>query len=198
MDLIKKRIEVLEFFESGKGGCLYVPPTVESAYLQFRKILELIAMGSLIVNNEVYSQAHQNFEKHWNARRIVESLEQLNPDFYPQPLDEKYQGKDLVDKKDGFLTKDNFIELYRICGALLHTDNPYGTATDYEYHRGRIRDWIALITGLLSNHKIKLLDDPNLYVIHMKEKRDNQVHGYTFVPMDITPKSGTESGRNRD
>jgi hypothetical protein len=183
MELIKKRIEVVLFFEQRRGGSLYVASTIESVYLQFRKILELIAMASLIANKEIYSQEYANFARHWNARRMLDSLERLNPDFYPKPLIEKVKGSELVDKKDGFLTREDFVTLYNACGAIMHTNNPYGDQTDYGDYFSKIAEWRALIFGLLNNHKIHLLNDPNMYVIHMQEDRDNKVHGYTFAPV---------------
>lgn len=184
MDLIKKRIEVIESFENGNCRYAHLQPMVEAAYLQFRKILELIAMGSLVANKEIYSKEHKKFSSHWNARRILNSLEKLNPDFFPMPLNEKYQGKDLIEKKSGFLTKVDFIQLYDICGAILHTDNPFGKQCDYEFHHSKIGGWVTLITELLCDHRIQLFGDPNWYVIHMSEKRDNKVHGYTFALLE--------------
>ena len=55
MDLIKKWIEVIQFLELNQENCLYPAATIETVYPQFRKILELITMGSLIVNKEIYS-----------------------------------------------------------------------------------------------------------------------------------------------
>lgn len=182
MELIKKRIEVILYFEKRQGGSLYVASTIESVYLQFRKILELIAMGSLIANKEIYSQQNANFAQHWNARKILDSLEKLNPQFYPKPIIEKDGGSNLVDKKEGFLTRDDFVTLYNACGEIMHTNNPYGNQTDYDEYLSSITKWRELIMGLLNNHKIRLLNDSNMYVIHMQEARDNRVHGYTFAP----------------
>jgi len=181
MEIIKKRIEVVLFFEQRQGSALYVPSTIESVYLQFRKILELIAMASLVANKEVYSREFANFATHWNARKIFESVERLNPDFYPNPIVE--DGGKLVDKTDGYLTKEDFITLYRACGAIMHTENPYGTKIDYDDYLFKMVGWREAIIGLLNNHKIRLLHDPNIYVIHMQEARDDKVHGYTFAPV---------------
>lgn len=66
---IKRRMEVIDFFLHRGGHALYHPTTTESVCLQFRKILELIAFGSLIANKEHYSAVHKKFESHWNAER---------------------------------------------------------------------------------------------------------------------------------
>ena len=68
MELIKKRIEVIQFLELNQANCLYPAATIETVYLQFRKILELIAlelivMGSLIVNKEIYSVERKKISK---------------------------------------------------------------------------------------------------------------------------------------
>jgi hypothetical protein len=182
MELVKKRIEVVLYYERRHGRALYTASTIESVYLQFRKILELIAMASLVANKEVYSQEHANFTRHWNARRMLEALERLNPGYYPKPVIEKNGGEELVVKENGFLTQDDFVTLYNKCGAIMHTDNPYGEKTNYDNYLPQITRWRGLIMGLLDNHKIHLLDDPNIYLIHMQEERDNKVHGYTFAP----------------
>ena len=191
MELVKKCIEVVLYYERRQGGALYVAYTIESVYLQFRKILELIAMASLIANKDVYSQQYANFARHWNARKMLKALEHLNPEFYPKPLTEENGGAELVDKEDGFLTRDDFVKLYKACRAILHTDNPYGEQTDYDDCLSQISRWRELITGLLNNHKIHPLNDPNIYVIHMQDARDNKVHGYTFGPMSPSEEQST-------
>ena len=45
MEEIKLRTNVIFFMESREGHALYLATTVESIYLQFRKILELIFHG---------------------------------------------------------------------------------------------------------------------------------------------------------
>ncbi|MDR3775041.1 MAG: hypothetical protein P4L26_16930 [Terracidiphilus sp.] len=47
MKEIKLRTEVIMLFLSGKREALYIPTTVETIGLQFRKTFELIAFASL-------------------------------------------------------------------------------------------------------------------------------------------------------
>jgi hypothetical protein len=58
----------------------------ELVYLQLRKVLEEIAFSSLAANKAEYSTLHANFAKHWKAEKILQVLEGVNADFYPQPL----------------------------------------------------------------------------------------------------------------
>jgi hypothetical protein len=86
MEEIKLRMNVVEFFISGKGHALYEPPTIESTTLQLRKILELIAFGSLVANKDSYSAVYAKVSKTWNAGDLLRELEDVNPEFYPAPV----------------------------------------------------------------------------------------------------------------
>jgi hypothetical protein len=43
--------------------------------------------------------------------------------------------------------------------------------------------WRTQILNLLNNHELHLLNRPGMYVIHMKEVRDDEVHAYKFQPL---------------
>jgi hypothetical protein len=58
----------------------------ELIFLQFRKVLELIAFASLTANRVKYSAAHARFAEHWRAKDMLKELAKVNPDFYPMPL----------------------------------------------------------------------------------------------------------------
>lgn len=99
---------------------------LESMFLQLRKVLELIAFGSLTANQAKYAAAHAQFEKHWKAAKILKDLETVNPDFYPRPakltkVPVKGEAANYALLTDGFLTKDEFVFLYDISSAVIHT-----------------------------------------------------------------------------
>lgn len=187
---IKNRISSVDFFLSGKGHALFATTTIESIALQLRKILELIAFGSLVANKEAYSAAYEKFASHWNARLMLRDLERVNPDFYPQPVVEVPSPDhrvvhELRDRQPDYLTKDEFEKAYEKCGGLMHAANPYGSHLDYNYYQQKLPLWRLQIVSLLTNHKIRLVDDSVSYVIHMKEERDDKVHYYKFVRMPL-------------
>lgn len=188
MEEIKRRVAVVDFFLTGKGNALYEPTTIESVCLQFRKILELIAFGSLVANKELYSAAHAKFAAHWNARLMLQDLERVNPDFYPKPVVETPSPDpraihQLKPRQADYMTRDDFEKLYEKCGGTMHADNPYGSRTDYKYYRDNLLGWRNKIVNLLNNHQIKLVDQKGFYVIHMHENRDDKVHYYLFGPL---------------
>ena len=187
MEEIKRRTSVIDFFLFGGGHALYQPPTVESVALQLRKMLELIAFGSLVANQQAYSTAYSKFAEHWNARLMLRDVERLNPDFYPRPVveapstDPKVR-HNLVDRGHDFLARDEFERAYEKCGAILHAENPYGSKVDYGYYMQKLPLWRTQVVNLLNNHQIRLVGEKGFYLIHMKENQDEKVHWYRFEP----------------
>ena len=187
MEEIKRRTDVIQFFLNRDGHALFEATTTESICLQVRKILELVALASLIANKEKYGQAYRNIEKHWNAERILRDLRRINPEFYPNSIIEVALEGPVVarwdDRTTGFLTEDDFVDIYEKCGSILHARNPLRDPIDYEAYLRNIPDWIDKIMKLLNSHTIRLADDPNLYLIQMKGQ-EGHVRGYTFAPTD--------------
>ena len=64
---INKRIEVIRDHINKKNKEKYLVIEVETVCLQFRKILEKIALLSLIANKDIYSQQYEKFAKHYHA-----------------------------------------------------------------------------------------------------------------------------------
>jgi hypothetical protein len=188
MKEIQHRTAVIGAFRCGSAATLCRATTVESVYLQFRKILELIAFGSLIANKSEVSKVHRKFSKYWLARCLLRDIERLNPDFYPRPFHEVPSKRPAVKmtlqyKKDGFLTKKEFLDLYGKCGAIMHASNPYGSRIDYGSYERSIPEWLGKIIGLLHSHTIRLVNSPKIYVVDMQEQRDGKVRYYELTPL---------------
>ncbi len=118
---------------------------------------------------------------------LLRDLERLNPDFYPRPIvaaASQPPGAKLEwqDKPDGFLTRQDFLKLYEECAAILHAGNPYGRIIVYGCFEEDIADWLAKIMGLLNFHTIRLVNDPNLYVVHMQGEGEGKVRHSVFAP----------------
>ena len=192
MQEIKRRTEVIDYFLLAGGHALYKPTTVESICLQIRQVLELIAFASLCANKAAYSAVHKDFASHWNAEILLRDIARVNPDFCPAPKIERPSPtpgikNHLEDLKEGFLTKEDFITAYKKCGAMMHARNPYGSKTGHHYFEKAIPVWREKIVKLLNIHSVKVLGHPGFWLIHMHETRDNEVHGYVFVPHDAQP-----------
>jgi hypothetical protein len=186
MEEVKRRINVINSFGSGLSGALYKAATTESVYLQFRKILELIAFGSLVANSKLFTKTYADFATKWNAKKLLKDLQSINSDFYPRPIDEVPSKRpntktDITEKAKDFLTRDEFVTLYQKCGKILHAENPYGTPISYADYDKNMQGWGTKIGNLLNRHVIRLVNDKHLYVIHLKEA-DGKAHGYVFSP----------------
>lgn len=188
MKEIKLRTEVIDLFLSGQLGARYVPTTVETVGLQFRKIFELIAFASLVANREQYSRAYADFANHWQLAKLVKNLRRINRDFYPKPVLEvpsKMPGTlhGLKDRDQDYLTEDELIEAHGRCGALAHSANPFAGAIDYDFYRTIFPVWREKVINLLNNHKVHLLGDTGFWIIHMHEEgKGNEVSYYRFEP----------------
>lgn len=58
----------------------------EMAYLQFRMVSETIALGCLLVHEDIPATQGPKFRKEYNADVLLKKLDGLHPDFYPKPM----------------------------------------------------------------------------------------------------------------
>lgn len=189
MDEIKRRIVFInQHLEKMQAG--YNIIDVELLCLQFRKILEIIALGSLVANRKLYERARAKFENDWCAPRIFAVLEKVNPDFYPIP------GQQRLDTETGkpvelekypyqYLTKDDFFVVYNACSNMLHAQSPYDTVPiDLQWYRAQFLEWREKIIALLSHHQIQLPDDNQQWWVIMQAQEDGKVHLHEMVRIE--------------
>jgi hypothetical protein len=204
MEEVKLRIDVVNHFLSGQGDALYQPATLETVCLQIRKILELVAFGSLVANKEAYTATYAKVSKAWNAGEILAELAKVNPNFYPVPIIEvqsEIPGVRSRHKKrvGDYLDEEEFKEVYGRCGVLAHAANPYGKGIDYKYYARSLPVWRTRIMNLLNAHSIYLLGDPGMYLVHMSEHGNDRVKLYRFQPppLDLLRKVGFDGDRSQ-
>jgi hypothetical protein len=190
MTEIKLRIEVIDNILKGVKSTGQYPTDMECVALQFRKILELIALSSICTNKDAYSAKRENFYKDWNGKRILNDLEKVNPDFYPQP------SKQIVDDKTGrvvrlekikeeYLTKELFIQLYDKCSEHLHSYNPYGEYPNLDELKADFLKCKDKIVNLLNHHQIQLVNRKKQLWVVMSTKDDGKVHVGEMVQTDL-------------
>ena len=185
MEEIKRRTEVIKGFLTGKCHAMYVQTTAESVSLQIRKILELIALASLVANRSEYAKLRKNFQKDWNAKRILETLKKANPSFYPTPNKQVVDGESgkvlaLEEIKSGFLTKHDYIALYDTCSRILHAENPFSKIQNPKAFLNSVPAWMEKIMRLLNHHTIQLIDDDKQLWVLMKSKTDGKAYVWEF------------------
>ncbi len=175
MEEIKKRTEVVESIVAQEIHVKYIVTTAETAVLQIRKILELIALSSMAANLEQYRKKRANFHKDWKAKLILEDLEKVNPKFFPKPRKRharRQGGWKLDTVKSGFLTKLEFIELYDRCSAFLHAENPFDDRDEnmdiIKLLYQEIPYWMNKVVALLDHHTVQPVDENRMYAVIMR------------------------------
>jgi hypothetical protein len=187
MQEIKGRIEIIRLFLSGQIHAIHKPITTESIGLQFRKVFELISFASLTANKQQYSEAYNDFAKHWEAAKLLKNLDYINSDFYPHPVVQtpptipgtKFN---FDDREHDYLTRDDLVEAHGRCGALLHGANPYAKPIDYEFYEKQFPLWLDKTMNLLNTHVIRLEGEDEFHLCFMQVPADDKVHVYKAGP----------------
>jgi hypothetical protein len=185
MEEVKHRVGLVRSLLAATVSTGYPAFDREMVFLQFRKILELVAFASLTANKDVYSAAYATFASHWNAQRMLRDLEKVNADFYPLALEPYTPSADGIKHfpraADGFLTKEEFITLYDLCAKFLHARNPFSTEDPMIQLTYSAEQWVSRIQKLLSLHTINLVSG-NRWVIFIP--KDGKIEGCAASPMD--------------
>jgi hypothetical protein len=187
MEEIKERTALIEKFiqsNSTFGKELY---DYELISLHLRKILELIALSSLVANKALYLATHKKLVQ-WSTKRLVEHLEKINPDFYPVPMKIVLLGTigennhwQIEKLENGFLTKEDFEKLYGLCCDVLHVWSPYDERDrkiNFEIH---LSQWLEKIKSLLNMHYIQLVEG-DVWLIRMANDK-NKVQAQIAIPV---------------
>ncbi len=91
-----------------------------------------------------------------------------------------------MDVESGFLTKEEYGQLYDICGDLLHAENPY--AQDRQNIEMRLQEapgWKNKIVTLLNHHQVQLADSGKQIWVLMRAKSDGNVHVWDFEAVEV-------------
>lgn len=112
---------------------------IESAFLQVRKIVELITFSAIISDEQRYQRSREldalanpkdkgDYTLDWNAASILTRLSKISPHFLPRPLGEITVQPDGVrhfNETTAKATHDRLISIYKNAGGFAHMPNPY-------------------------------------------------------------------------
>jgi len=161
---IRKRIEVVLGIVEHKYTTGILITDIELVSIQFRKTIELIALGSIVANIDEYSKIRERFKEDWNVRLIMQDLERINPQYFPKMCKMKQteilNGKKVFEFQNidkGRINKDQAITIYEKCSALLHASNPFSNVKDYESYYSLFEKWIHQIKDHMRFHLIFLI-----------------------------------------
>lgn len=186
MEDVKRRIALLQRITAGSLRHGTETFEYECASLQLRKVLESIAFGSLCANNSAYAKVHTNFEKHHRAKDLLRALGKVSPHFYPTPMrfgQSTTPGVKHLDRiEDGYLTTDEFVELYDTCSKVLHVWNPFSPDTRHINFGRTVAEWVQRVQRLLDLHLMHLAGSNDVWVIQMVSPEDGKVHAFPASP----------------
>jgi len=145
---------------------------VENCCLQIRIVLESIAMGTLVVNKDLFEEVSDKVRKMYHAKYILRDVERLNPNFLPRPIvpelslmeDGSYG---MATVTEGVLTKELFEKIYDKCGAMLHATNPFSSSKDYLHYFDEIPLWAEYIFNTLKNHIVVFPGGGDAFTVHI-------------------------------
>lgn len=100
----------------------------EFGYLQLRMICEVMAIACLTAHGDVIATEQPRLRRSWSAGEILNGLEKLHADFYPEPAKEVLgedgrPGIEILKTTGHHLSKYDLMDLYNKCGDVLHRGN---------------------------------------------------------------------------
>jgi hypothetical protein len=131
------------------------------AYLQFRRMCELIALGCLQLHGNLPQVQTSDAKKIWNAEKIMRLLKKVHPVSFPQSvvrdkLDANHH-RIQAQARPNALTYKGFNELYAKCGEVLHRGTiksleASGAISDDDYRK--VTEWQSKIVDLMNEHMV--------------------------------------------
>jgi hypothetical protein len=176
---IKFRIEAVNQVLAGEVP-LRARIAEEFCYLQFRMICEVIAIGCLVIHEEISSKK-TDLLKTYKADWIMKEMAKLHPDFFPQPIEQDDDTTEeiprWVNKESGFLTRDELSELWnRHSGSALHRGNARNVlAKKSRLDFSAVEQWRDKIIVLLNRHTIISPDKNEIGYFIMNNKENGEV-----------------------
>ena len=158
---------------------------IESICLQIRKLLELIAMSSLIMNKQVFQQTGDKFKKMWNAKYILKDIKRIHPEYFPMTISgmlKQDENEKLVMEQIDYevLTENEFCKIYDKCGKALHVPNPFSVDENIiKEFWDVIPKWLDLIYLTMEKHIVFLYGTDLAYAVELNKLSEDI--SYTFL-----------------
>ena len=81
----------------------------------------------------------------------------------------------------GYLTQEEFIELYDICSRLIHMHNPCSDLKQIDV-RLSLEGWVSRIQALLDTHFIQMHELEHLWLVQVHMSDNADVHVFVAEP----------------
>ena len=130
----------------------------------------------------MYAQQRKNFYTDWNGKQILRTLKRVNPNFYPKPY-KHIDDVEIEDVQSGFLTQDEYSNLYDDCSEMIHVNNPFSEEKNPRVFLQSVSGWLNKIIRLLNHHRIQLINTNSQLWILMKTTSTGNVQVVEFQEM---------------
>ena len=167
------RIELVAHACEGRLN-LTPPYAREYAYLQFRRMCELIAPGCLQLHGDLPQAQTQSAKKEWNAEKIMRMLHRSYPHSFPQAVTREVTSNGWnvqANSKPNALTLEEFRSLYSECGEVLHRGTIRSlqaaatlATSDYE----KVIGWQSKVVDLVNEHLVGRAHGGGFYVVSLR------------------------------
>ncbi|HVQ36526.1 MAG TPA: hypothetical protein VMS31_03285 [Pyrinomonadaceae bacterium] len=158
-----------------EGRLNLTPPYArEYAYLQFRRMCELIALGCLQLHGDLPQTQTQSIKKEWNAEKIMGLLHRSYPHAFPQAIKREVTPNGWhiqANANPNALTLEGFKALYSQCGEVLHrgTIRSLQSATPLEeYDYQKVMSWQSKVVDLMNEHLIGRAHGAGFYIVSLR------------------------------
>lgn len=152
----------------------------EFAYLQIRRVAELIALAVVVAHNKSEDFRTKKFLMEYNADAMFERLARLNDEGFPQRFTvtgvtpEGFANVDLHPEE--YLTSRELRKIYNACGDKLHAGKLRTLFKGPKrYDIGEIQGWARQIMQLLNDHVVILPERKSVMVVSMAKAPDGRV-----------------------
>ena len=159
---------------------------IENICLQMRKLLELIAMSSLVMNRKAFEKAEKSFQTMWNAKLILKDIKHIHPQFFPMSisgtLSKDENGCWVMDEiTHEPLAEETFCKIYDKCGAALHIQNPFSENKQlFNELWDKIPIWLDKIYLTMEKHMVFLYGTDLAYAVQFNGLSTDKNITYTL------------------
>jgi hypothetical protein len=187
MEDVKQRLQMIKSITQGHSPLGSEGHDGEVVCLLLRRVLEQIAFSSLVAHRATYEEIHDDVSTVWRAKRLIERLENVHPEFFPSPVRRGISPHAGIHHhfepvEDGYLSRDEFEFLYDTASNGIHTWNPFKDAERIINFERSIAEWVSRIETLLDHHLVRFVGTQDLWLVQMDSPEDHKVHAF-IAPM---------------
>ncbi len=133
---------------------------LERAALHLRKVIELVALSTLVTNRTELGSVSDKLHKQ-DADGARKLIRRVNPAYWPEPIRTTLTGPgrnfEMLPVADGYLSEAEWGKAFGWTSNILHARNPLGGPFDVHGSRERLEALARKVRTLLTEHRVHLV-----------------------------------------